>query len=72
MNNVAQPSEYMCSRDFRSNGNFETRLEIDTSDRTTLPTDEAELAKAIAKGAGSEWFYAPYLSVYDHGAGPKV
>ncbi|KAE9389876.1 hypothetical protein BT96DRAFT_1024841 [Gymnopus androsaceus JB14] len=71
MNNVAQPSEYMCSRDFRTNGNFETRLEIDTSDRTTLPTDEAELAKAIAKGVGSEWLYAPYLSVYDHGAGPK-
>lgn len=59
-----QPNEYMCLGSFETNANFETRLEVDGS---THSTDEVQ-----AKGKGSEWFYAPALSVYDHGAGPKV
>ncbi|KAJ7112451.1 hypothetical protein C8R43DRAFT_1138932 [Mycena crocata] len=50
-----KPSLRRCRRTYKSNGNFETLLELE------IPTES---------GAETQWAYAPYLDTKNHSAGP--
>ncbi|KAJ7632960.1 hypothetical protein FB45DRAFT_519412 [Roridomyces roridus] len=50
-----KPHLRMCRRTYKSNGNFETRLELE------VPTES---------GFETQWAYAPYLDTKAHSAGP--
>ncbi|KAJ6588605.1 hypothetical protein B0H19DRAFT_1100250 [Mycena capillaripes] len=55
-----KPDPALCLRNYRTNGNWETRLELQTPD-----SDTSEVL--------TEWAYAPYIGIDDSGssAGPK-
>ncbi|KAF8205802.1 hypothetical protein K438DRAFT_523452 [Mycena galopus ATCC 62051] len=50
-----KPNLKMCRRTYKSNGNFETLLELE------VPTES---------GVETQWAYAPYLDTKDHATGP--
>ncbi|KAJ6490488.1 hypothetical protein DFH09DRAFT_374094 [Mycena vulgaris] len=50
-----RPNLRMCRRTYKSNGNFETRLELE------VPTET---------GVETQWAYAPYLDTKAHATGP--
>ncbi|KAJ6531299.1 hypothetical protein B0H19DRAFT_1273505 [Mycena capillaripes] len=50
-----KPNLKMCRRTYKSNGNFETLLELE------VPTES---------GVETQWAYAPYLDTKDHSIGP--